>query len=92
MIPYSSTSTSHFILTLFLALAFFLGNNLIALCIHQEQYFNLFLPPGVPVLIIPGLILIEYVSYLSRVFSLSIRLFANMMSGHILLKILISFT
>ena len=91
MIPYSITITSHLILTLYFSLSFFLGNNIIGLCYHQEKYFVLFLPDGVPLPIIPFLILIEYVSYISRIFSLAIRLFANMMSGHILLKILISF-
>ena len=91
MIPYSITITSHFILTLYFSLAFFIGNNIIGICFHKEKYFVLFLPEGVPIVIIPFLILIEYVSYISRIFSLAIRLFANMMSGHILLKILISF-
>jgi F-type H+-transporting ATPase subunit a len=91
LLPYSITVTSHLILTLFFSLAFFIGNNLIGLCYHKQKYFALFLPTGVPVLIIPFLILVEYVSYISRIFSLAIRLFANMMSGHILLKILISF-
>jgi ATP synthase subunit 6 len=91
MIPYSMTITSHLIFTLYFSLAFFLSNNLIGICFHKEKYFNLFVKDGVPIPIIPFLILIEYVSYISRIFSLAIRLFANMMSGHILLKILISF-
>ena len=91
MIPYSITITSHLILTLYFSLSFFIGNNIIGICFHKENYFVLFLPEGVPLPIIPFLILIEYVSYISRIFSLAIRLFANMMSGHILLKILISF-
>jgi len=91
MIPYSMTVTSHLILTLYFSLALFIGNNLIGICYHKEKYFVLFLPEGVPVPIIPFLILIEYLSYISRILSLAIRLFANMMSGHILLKILISF-
>jgi F0F1-type ATP synthase membrane subunit a len=53
---------------------------------------NLFLPQGVPLMITPFLIIIELISYVARVFSLSIRLFANMMSGHALLKILIGFS
>ena len=81
----------YLIFTLYFSLAFFIGNNLIGICFHREKYFVLFLPEGVPTPIIPFLILIEYVSYISRIFSLAIRLFANMMSGHILLKILISF-
>lgn len=91
MIPYSITVTSHLIFTLYYALAFFIGINIIGILYHKEKYFMLFLPEGVPIVIIPGLILIEYVSYFSRVLSLSIRLFANMMSGHILMKILIGF-
>ena len=91
MVPYSMTITSHLILTLYFSLAFFIGNNLVGICFHKENFFVLFLPEGVPVFIIPFLLLIEYVSYFSRIFSLAIRLFANMLSGHILLKILISF-
>jgi ATP synthase subunit 6 len=91
MIPYSMTITSHIILTLFFSLSFFNGSNLIGVCFHKEKYFVLFLPEGIPVPIIPFLILIEYISYISRIFSLALRLFANMMSGHILLKILINF-
>ena len=91
MIPYSMTITSHLIITLYFSLAFFIGNNLIGICYHKEKFFVLFLPEGVPVIVIPFLILIEYVSYISRIFSLAIRLFANMLSGHILLKILICF-
>jgi F0F1-type ATP synthase membrane subunit a len=53
---------------------------------------NLFLPSGAPLAIMPFLVIIEAVSYIARVFSLSVRLFANMMSGHALLKILIGFS
>lgn len=91
MVPYSITVTSHFIFTFYYALSFFIGINLIGILYHKEKYFVLFLPDGVPITIIPFLILIEYISYFSRVLSLSIRLFANMMSGHILMKILIGF-
>lgn len=91
MLPYSMTVTSHLVLTLYFSLAFFIGSNIIGVCYHKEAFFVLFLPEGVPLPIVPFLILIEYVSYLSRIFSLAIRLFANMLSGHILLKILISF-
>jgi F0F1-type ATP synthase membrane subunit a len=68
---------------------FFVGANLIGLKKHGLRFFSLFLPNGVPMLIIPFLVIIEVISYFSRVFSLAIRIFANMMSGHILLKILI---
>ena len=91
MVPFSMTITSHLILTLYFSLGFFIGNNLIGIFYHKQNFFVLFLPEGVPIFIIPLLILIEYVSYISRIFSLAIRLFANMLSGHILLKILICF-
>lgn len=91
MLPYSMTVSSHLVLTLYFSLAFFIGSNIIGVCYHKQSFFVLFLPEGVPLLIVPFLILIEFVSYISRIFSLAIRLFANMLSGHILLKILISF-
>lgn len=92
LVPYSITVTSHLIITLFFSLSFFIGSNIISAIYHQEKFFELFLPDGIPVVIIPALILIEYISYFSKIFSLAIRLFANMMSGHILLKILIGFS
>ena len=91
MLPYSITITSHFIFTLYYALAFFIGINIIGILYQEENYFILFLPEGVPIWIIPILIIIEYLSYFARIFSLAIRLFANMMSGHVLMKILIGF-
>jgi len=91
IIPHALTVTSHLSVTLFLSLGFFISNNIIGICYHKQRFLNLFLPSGVPVFIIPMLILIEYVSYLSRILSLAVRLFANMVSGHILLKILIGF-
>ena len=92
LIPYSFTSTSSFVITFFLALSYFIGINIIGIFQQQWHIANLGLPGGVPLLIAPFLILIEIVSYIAKVFSLSIRLFANMMSGHALLKILIGFS
>ena len=91
MVPYSLTITSHLIITLYFSLAFFIGSNIIGVRYLKQTFFVVFLPEGVPLVIVPFLILIEYISYVSRIFSLAIRLFANMLSGHILLKILISF-
>lgn len=91
MVPYSLTITSHLIITLYFSLAFFIGSNIIGVRYLKQTFFVVFLPEGVPLVIVPFLILIEYISYISRIFSLAIRLFANMLSGHILLKILISF-
>lgn len=92
MIPFSYTITSSLILTFFLSSGFFIGLNLIGFFHNKSSIFKTFLPGGSPILIAPLLILIEIISYFSRIFSLSIRLFANMMSGHALLKILIGFS
>jgi len=92
MVPYSFTITSSFIVTFFIALTHFVAINHLAVVKHQWQVSDLFLPSGAPLMIAPFLIFIEAVSYVARVFSLSIRLFANMLSGHALLKILIGFS
>lgn len=92
LIPYSFTTTSSFVITFFLALSHFTGINIIGFVRTKWETANILLPSGVPLAIAPFLILIELVSYIAKVFSLSIRLFANMMSGHALLKILIGFS
>nr|WCH57866.1 ATP synthase F0 subunit a [Caulacanthus ustulatus] len=91
MVPYSFTVTSHIIFTFGLALAIFIGINIIGIQTHGTKFFNLFLPRGVPLAIVPLLITIEFLSYIVKVFTLSIRLFANMTSGHTLLKIIAGF-
>jgi len=91
MIPYSFTVTSHIIVTFALALTVFLAVNIVGFREHGIEFFGLFLPPGAPFAMAPFLVLIELVSYNFRVVSLSVRLFANMMSGHMLLKILAGF-
>jgi ATP synthase subunit 6 len=92
LLPYSFTVTSSFVVTLFISLLHFIGVNTIGASQHGWELNNLFLPSGAPLLIMPFLVFIEAVSYIARVLSLSIRLFANMMSGHALLKILIGFS
>jgi ATP synthase subunit 6 len=92
MIPYSFTVTSHIIVTFSISLAIFTAINVFGVRIHGVAFLGLFLPSGCPLPMAPFLILIELVSYLSRVFSLAIRLFANMMAGHTLLKILAGFS
>lgn len=91
MVPLSYTVTSSLVFTIFFSLSFFIATNIIGYFLHRSGIFKLFLPPGSPLFIVPLLTIIELISYLSRIFSLSIRLFANMLSGHALLKILISF-
>mmetsp|Transcript_29092 Transcript_29092/g.61125 ORF Transcript_29092/g.61125 Transcript_29092/m.61125 type:complete len:93 (+) Transcript_29092:340-618(+) len=92
MIPYAFTTTSHIVVTFTLALSFFFAINFIGFSLHGFALFSLFLPPGAPLIMSPLLVFIEVVSYSFRVVSLSLRLFANMMSGHCLLKILAGFS
>lgn len=89
LLPFSYTLSSFFFVVLFISLSIFIVINLVAVCMHGWGYFNIFLPVGVPYIIAPLLVIIEFFSYFARVLSLSIRLFANMMSGHMLIKILL---
>lgn len=91
MVPYSLTVTSYILITLFFALTTFSAINIVGYLHNGKNFFKVFLPGGIPLVISILLILIEVVSYVAKVLSLSIRLFANMMSGHTLLKILIAF-
>lgn len=92
MIPYNFTYTSHIIVTFGLALIAFGLATLIGFVRHGFQYFKLFVPQGAPIYMLPLIVPIEILSYLSRPVSLSIRLFANMMAGHTMLKVFASFT
>ena len=91
MLPYSFTFTSHIIVTFVLAMFIFLLVTLLGIFIHGFKFFGLFVPKGVPMLMLPLMIPIEIISYLSRPISLSVRLFANMMAGHTMLKIFAGF-
>jgi len=91
MIPYSFTVTSHIVITLGLATMAFLSINIVGVKTHGLHMLSLFLPSGAPLALAPLLVMIELVSYSFRVVSLALRLFANMMSGHCLLKILAGF-
>ena len=87
MLPYSFTVTSHIIVTLVLAIFIFIAVTVIGFIKHGLGYLKLFVPSGVPKLLLPLIIVIEIISYLSRPVSLSVRLFANMMAGHTMLKV-----
>lgn len=91
MVPGSFTYTSHIIVTFALAAVVFLGTTAIGFIRHGISFFGFFLPHGAPTWSAPLLILIELISYLSRPVSLSLRLFANMLVGHALLKTIASF-
>ena len=91
MVPYSFTYTSHIIVTGVLALIVFLGATAIGFYKHGLHFFSLFVPKGLPFFILPLIFCIEVISYLSRPVSLSVRLFANMMAGHTMMKIFAGF-
>ena len=87
MLPYSFTVTSHIIVTLIMALFIFIAVTIIGFVKHGFKYLKIFVPSGVPVVLLPLITIIEIISYLSRPVSLSVRLFANMMAGHTMLKV-----
>lgn len=91
MLPYSFTFTSHIAVTAAMAVFIFVGVTIIGFARHGVHYLHMFFPHGAPLATAPILIPIELISYLSRPFSLSVRLFANMTVGHIMLKVLAGF-
>lgn len=91
MTPYSFTFTSHIVVTFALAFTIFIGVTILGFAKHGLHFFSFFVPPGTPLPLYPLLIPIEVISYLSRPISLSVRLFANMLAGHTLLKVIAGF-
>lgn len=91
MIPYSFTATSHLIVTFGLSLSIFIGVTIVGFQIHGLHFFSFLLPKGAPLILAPLLVVLELVSYCFRAISLGVRLFANMMAGHTLVKILSGF-
>ena len=87
LIPYSYTVTSQIVVTFAMALTIFIGVTLIGLFKHGLHFFSFFVPEGAPKVLLPLIILIEVISYLIRPVSLSVRLFANMLAGHTMLKV-----
>jgi F-type H+-transporting ATPase subunit a len=91
MIPYTFTVTSHIIVTVALSLLVFLTVIIYGLWKNGLRFFKLFVPSGIPIYILPLVVLIEVMSFVSRPVSHSVRLFANMLAGHITLKVFASF-
>jgi F-type H+-transporting ATPase subunit a len=91
LIPYTFTITSHLIVTATLALSVFLTVLVYGFWKNGLHFFNLFVPKGIPIYILPLIVFIEVLSFLSRPISHSVRLFANMLAGHITLKVFASF-
>ncbi|MBE9603720.1 F0F1 ATP synthase subunit A [Acetobacteraceae bacterium H6797] len=91
LFPYAFTFTSHIAVTLTLAMIVFLGTTLLALRLHGLHFFSFFFPKGASIWLAPLIVPVEMISYLSRPVSLSVRLFANMVAGHVLLKVFATF-
>ena len=91
IIPYTFTISSHIIVTAALALTVFVTVLVYGFYKNGLKFFKLFVPSGVPVVILPLVVAIEIISFLSRPVSHSVRLFANMLAGHITLKVFASF-
>ena len=96
MVPYSFTTTSHFIVNITLSLSIMIGVTLIGIIKYKFNFIKLFVPSGLGdqifiKIMIPLIFCIEIISYLSRIFSLAVRLTANISAGHTLLKIIANF-
>jgi len=91
LLPYAFTFTSHIAVTFALAAVVFILVTGVALAIHGTHFFSYFFPEGAPKALAPLIIPIEVISYLSRPVSLSVRLFANMVAGHVMLKVFATF-
>jgi ATP synthase subunit 6 len=92
LIPYGITLTAQLVITFYLAFTLFLSLNISGIVTHKQNFLSLFFPSGTPLMIAPLIVPVEIVSYVFRVISLSVRLFANMMAGHMLLKIIGGFS
>ncbi len=91
LIPFTFTVTSHIIVTFVMAAVVFVGVTIIGIVRHGRHFLSLFVPAGVPFFLLPLIVIIEVLSYLTRPISLSVRLFANMMAGHTMLKVFAGF-
>ena len=91
MFPYAFTVTSHIAVTFALAITVFLGVTVTGFILHGPRFLKLFVPTGVPLVVLPIVVAIEVISYFSRPISHSVRLFASMLAGHIMLKVFAGF-
>ena len=91
LVPYSFTVTSHFIVTFSLSLIVWIGKLVIGFQKHGIKLFALLLPGGVPIAIIPFFVAVEFLSFFIPLIALGVRLFANIIAGHILLKVIAGF-
>jgi F-type H+-transporting ATPase subunit a len=91
LVPYSYTCTSSIKLTLSLSISILVGITIIGIVENKIKILALMVPAGTPLGLVPLLVVIESVSYITRGISLGVRLGANMIAGHLLLKIISGF-
>jgi F-type H+-transporting ATPase subunit a len=91
LVPYTLTVTAQLSITLFFSLTTFIGGNFLCMKLHQTQILQFFLPAGTSLILALILVPIELISYIFRPIALAVRLFANMMAGHTLLKVVSGF-
>jgi F-type H+-transporting ATPase subunit a len=91
LVPFAFTYTSHIAVTFALAVMVVVLVTIVALALHGLKFFSYFFPEGAPILLAPLIIPVEVISYLSRMVSLSVRLFANMVAGHVMLGVFAAF-
>jgi F-type H+-transporting ATPase subunit a len=91
LVPHVFTATSHIVVTGALAVMIFLMVVVLGIARHGTHFFSLFVPAGVPVLMLPLIVPLEVLSFVVRPITLSVRLFANMMAGHVLLTVIAGF-
>lgn len=91
LLPFAFTFTSHIAVTFTLAMVVFILTTIVGIAIHGKHWFSYFVPEGAPKPLLPLIVPIEIISYLSRPVSLSVRLFANMVAGHVMLKVFATF-
>ena len=90
-VPYSFTITTSIMVSIGFSFTILIAVTILGLSIHRLKFFSYFVPSGTPLALVGLLVIIETISYLARAFSLGLRLFANMLGGHTLMKILASF-
>ena len=88
LIRYTFTVTSHMAISLGISLGVLIGGVVIGLLVHKERYFDMFLPLGVRLALQRMLVYIEIIGFIAKGFSLGVRLSANMLAGHTLLKLI----
>lgn len=87
-VPYSFGIFTSAVLCMGLSVTVFIGVTIIGLFKHGISWFSFFVPAGTPLPLVPALVLIEVISYIARAFSLGVRLFSNLVAGHVLLAVL----